>query len=240
MNYETANARLTGRNANRRKLANNTYLERREDGSIAVKLHATDILTFHANGDAVLSTGGWRTVTTKARMNEYLSGIRLSQSRGQWYVWDCAKQAEIGLYQDGMILHANGKITGMAALSIATSALKLRRKVQRYAKDYVAALKAGKVPAPSNGDCWGCLMKATDGTMPMGGRDHILSHIDEHYYVPSLLLRSLETFPASIAMKDTVARLWQGDTTNPWGDWIFRQLQKNISRYCLREVGQAA
>jgi transposase len=46
MKYNELNAKLTGRNASRRKLENNTYVERREDGSITIRLHETDILTF--------------------------------------------------------------------------------------------------------------------------------------------------------------------------------------------------
>jgi hypothetical protein len=49
--------------------------------------------------------------------------------------------------------------------------------------------------------------------------------------------------PSSIAMKDTVARIWRGDDpkTMPFAaDFIFQQLQKNVSRYCLREIGQAS
>src|SRR6185295_6512154 len=48
--YEYYNSRLTGRCKNQRKLENNTYLIRNCDGSISVRLHATDILTFYPDG----------------------------------------------------------------------------------------------------------------------------------------------------------------------------------------------
>lgn len=71
MYYHEANAQLQGRCFQSRKLGNNTYLIR--DGEqLHVKLHATHILTFYPNGDIRLNTGGWNTVTTRARMNEYL------------------------------------------------------------------------------------------------------------------------------------------------------------------------
>ena len=90
MDYTTANAKLGTRDS--RKLGNNTYLQRREDGSIAVKFHLTDVLAFHADGRTVYQSGGWRTVTTKARMNAY-GAVRIITERGVWYVchpgdWD--------------------------------------------------------------------------------------------------------------------------------------------------------
>ena len=71
------------------KLAHNTYLVPGPDNHpdtptpgaeedcpiyFAVRLHSTDIVTFHANGDVVLDTGGWRTVTTIHRMRAFMPG----------------------------------------------------------------------------------------------------------------------------------------------------------------------
>ena len=84
--YADLDAKLTGRCSQSRKVANNTYLQRRGD-DIAVRLHNTDVVTFHADGTATLSTGGWFTVTTKARINDYLpGGIALSSVRGRWFL----------------------------------------------------------------------------------------------------------------------------------------------------------
>lgn len=57
-NYKEALAKLNGRP--RRKLENNTYLEERDGNTIAVKLHATDVVTFHRDGRVVLNSGGQR------------------------------------------------------------------------------------------------------------------------------------------------------------------------------------
>ena len=45
MNYKTLDKQLSGRCKNSRKIANNTYLKRR-DKNIAILLHKTDIATF--------------------------------------------------------------------------------------------------------------------------------------------------------------------------------------------------
>ncbi len=42
------------------------------DGSRVIRLHETDILTFHANGGITINTGGFNTVTTRARVNAFL------------------------------------------------------------------------------------------------------------------------------------------------------------------------
>jgi hypothetical protein len=69
--YATLNERLTGRCLERRKVANNTYAERRWP-DIAIRLHDTDVVTLHPDGSITLNTGGWYTVTTKDRLNSYL------------------------------------------------------------------------------------------------------------------------------------------------------------------------
>jgi len=83
-----------------RKLENNTYLVRRpihwadKDGEhqtqhapIAVRLHDTDILTFYRDGIVELNAGGWYTVTTKARMNNYLPApFTVFSKRGTWHI----------------------------------------------------------------------------------------------------------------------------------------------------------
>jgi hypothetical protein len=98
--YQSWDDRLTGRCKDRRKVANNTYLERRAD-SIALKLHNTDIITTYPDNTVTLNTGGWQTVTTKARMNEFLPFGRIYQKDFIWYL-------SLGnvdhVYDDGMKL----------------------------------------------------------------------------------------------------------------------------------------
>lgn len=70
--YERIAERLGNRP--KRKLANNTYLLRNEDGSIALRLHDTDIITYYPDGRTVVTTGGWPTMTTRERMSGMLPG----------------------------------------------------------------------------------------------------------------------------------------------------------------------
>lgn len=61
------------------RISNNTLLHKLADGSYAIRYHSTDIVTFHANGDITLCSGGWQSVTTVQRMNEHTpSNIRIN------------------------------------------------------------------------------------------------------------------------------------------------------------------
>jgi hypothetical protein len=102
MEYQRAKEKLAGRES--RKIANNTYLKAREAGAIALRLHETDILTYTPDGKCILNSGGWRTVTTKARMNDYAPGAPIIQKAGVWYIGG-------KVYQDGCYIK-NGNVYG--------------------------------------------------------------------------------------------------------------------------------
>ena len=68
-----------------RKLENNTY-EYNDNEGLKVRLHDTDILSF-VGDNVTLSTGGYYTNTTKARLNKYLPmGFSIYQKDFQWYI----------------------------------------------------------------------------------------------------------------------------------------------------------
>jgi hypothetical protein len=70
------------------RLGNNTYLEVSDPdplrGFIGVRLHNTYIVKFWPDGQVTLHTGGYHTVTTKDRLNEFIAG-RVYQKAHQWY-----------------------------------------------------------------------------------------------------------------------------------------------------------
>ena len=109
MDYAMADSRLTGRCSLRRKVGNNTWLVRNSSiplDTIHLKLHNTNILTWYYDGMVRLNSGGWKTVTTKARMNEYLPyGWRVFQ---QNYVWGLYRHEHPYVnFEDNMILNAD-------------------------------------------------------------------------------------------------------------------------------------
>ena len=112
--YQTLDALLTGRCKERRKLANNTYAVRGDtfDGEplIHVRLHETNVLTFYADGTVAYDSGGWRTVTTKDRMNNYGPALIFSE-RGRWYA-RIHNSGPVYVFEDGMTVGPRGGVTG--------------------------------------------------------------------------------------------------------------------------------
>jgi hypothetical protein len=181
----------------RRKIANNTYMHKGTCGaSVKVRLHSTDILVITAKG-VVLNSGGYRTILSKDRMNALLPvGYSLYSEKGLWTLranrelvegWNSGTHHAfadgITITNTGRVLHAGNS----------DKDLKLRKQIHAYVKAYAAEAVAGRISAPSGGDCWGCLMfdKAT-GINGSADPHHILEHmsIQERYYVPSLLVNA--------------------------------------------------
>lgn len=67
-----------------------TSIERKNGGLVSVRYHSTEVVRVAADGTVTLNTGGWRTVTTKARMNQAANEFGLPysvyQEKGDWFV----------------------------------------------------------------------------------------------------------------------------------------------------------
>lgn len=221
----------------RRKLANNTYLEVNED-SFGVRLHDTQIIQWYEDGRIILNTDGWTTVTTKDRMNRALSpDWNVYSDRGVWYV--ARSGTATHPYSDGMTLFPDGTVTGEGEDPKAQ--LKLRRRAVEFANEYMSEFFKGKVPAPSGGDCWFCLMELDHWR----DTDHLISHMDEKYYVPSLLAKAIKRFPVSQVAHWVVAEKWRTPTEmnqrNAMLDSIAKeQLTKALRRFMYEKLGSAS
>jgi hypothetical protein len=196
MNYRELDKQLQGRNRDARKLANNTYAQRRElhgDNVIAIRLHSTDILTFFRDGSVKVDTGGWQTVTTKERLNRYLpDGIGITQDRRVWY-W--LKNGErVALFTEGDTISPEGNINAQRHEDAIKGINKLKARIARYAK-----LCGAKIPLdrPNNGDCLYCnvLLQSQNG-QTLGDetkdREHLMLHMRERYVVPSLVYQAMK------------------------------------------------
>lgn len=240
MNYKEAHEYLAaGRNQDDRPIGNNTRLQQRGDGDIAVRLHNTDILLFKPNGDIVLNSGRWKTVTTKARMNENLTGWTVWAERGAWYIGQGYGRGGAVPYADGMVIHADGTISGEG--EDPAELQKLAKRISTYARKYVAAFLAGEVPAPSSADCLYCQFRIVGSDNTLGekvGPDHLLSHIEENYFVPALLQRALEVFPQSAMAAWGLAEIWNGSAGNS-ARIVKGQYVSALRRYLRRECGLA-
>lgn len=127
-----------GRAQDSKSLGNNTAAHRFDygpaTGSIGVRLHATDVVVAHPDGSVTLNSGGYRTVTTKDRINRFLpkgydeGGWRWTVSVFQrdyvWYI-DRARWRDrpgshhmetdfeterLGEFHDGIVITADGRL----------------------------------------------------------------------------------------------------------------------------------
>ena len=62
---------------------------RGQEGKTIVRYHNTDVVIYD-NRTIELNTGGWKTMTTKTRMNQASNqfglGYQVSQKKGDWFV----------------------------------------------------------------------------------------------------------------------------------------------------------
>ncbi len=217
-----------GRSKTSRKLENNTVAHILDPERIAVRLHKTDILTFHKSGRVVVTTGGWKSVTTKDRLNSYLpAGFRVSQSKGLWY-WTGG-----AVFTDGDYIGPNGTLYTQAKAGDEKEVLKLRKQVKEYAKKYAAAIP---LELPSGGDCWGCLMRNPDTGKPAMDSGHILLHIQEGYVVPSLLVNALETCNAAPIVR---AAAFKGGQSlhESYKGFVATQVARTVEKYVRTQLG---
>ena len=323
------------------RLANNTYLSWQDEikpmtsngltpspSWFGVRLHKTNVVTFHSDGSIVLDSGGWKTVTTKDRINCALPpGWSVYSTRGVWYLsqsgakggtmslschggappenfpnhvvrmrWFYDRETETSghrpeaspfrwttteteihdpesgptcpkcgaragyvgppvksyAYADGIVIHgptADHAVTGEGEDPKAQA--KLRKRAKAYAKAYVKALYAGELPSPSGGDCWGCALTPVNGKASphagLAGPDHMLSHLDEKYYVPSLVLRALDRFGGSqAAQHDVACLLWpdqapkRDDGTVSMFGCMEDQVLRMVRRHVYEQLGLGA
>lgn len=102
LTYDQAIARLKGRC--RAKLPGvATYLEwSPSENAIDVVYHSTAVVTIHPNGSYTLRSGGYKSATTKSRINAY-SCARVWQHKHVWYVGQPG-QVEWP-FEEGMTVH---------------------------------------------------------------------------------------------------------------------------------------
>ena len=221
-----------------RIIANNTVEYTRTNGERVIRLHQTDIVTIAPNGDVVLNTNGYRTQTTKARINDAITP-NVYQTRGNWYVGDVP-------FTDGM------KLPGGKLPRITAAAKRAERVADRLAKRIARFVNQiddlETMPVPNNGDCWLCLMfekmPQGDFTQEAGGRianpgykvndtSHLRAHITvKENYLHGTLIQN--------------AYLWAGHSMFSW-DWDRQRwdrsakqtAKRNLRRYLKAQLGIA-
>ena len=195
----------------------------------------------------MFNSDGWKTTTTKDRLNRFCPlPYSITQDNGNWYITqDDWQGPRLCVFKDGMVITASGKITHAGKIGTEDKRiLAIRRKVAKYAKAFVTALEAGKVPQPSDGDCWYCCLRVTSpekdkdkalGEVLGDPSDHILNHMKQSYFVPSLLIRAMEKAGVGPGYFWNLQAHWEGK--RPLSKWEVKQFACWIRRYCYAQLG---
>lgn len=226
MDYKHAyDMAITAKNKQAGKpIANNTRIIDNND-FISIKLHDTDVIRFYSGGGIVLNSGGWRTKTTKERINTY-TNARISQKNNLWYMSDGT------LFYDGVIVDDTGKVISkkIEPKKKENETKKIKLAIKKYVDGFVNELSKG-MDAPSGGDCWFCSRVLSDTST-----SHITDHMEENYFVPSLVLNAVTEqgypYPAIIIGYDDKTKKIGGSYMVTWA--VKNSLRKYLSKRLVK------
>ena len=169
----------------------NTLLKK-EGEAFTIRLWDTDIITITPQNILILNSGGWRTKTTKDRINEF-SPVYISQSNKVWYV-----NGEE--FFDGIQVDLTGRIVNPLPETIkevrAEKKAILDKLITQYCDGFQKMVEAGELTIPDGGDCWYCSLVTNEGVCfgdATKNDDHIIQHLRDRYFVPSLLYNAIKT-----------------------------------------------
>ncbi|MFA4971501.1 MAG: hypothetical protein WC683_02730 [bacterium] len=246
-----------GKPVTTRKLSENTSVCLNA-GNIELHLFGSKIAVFRKSGGMIISSCGFKTATTKGRLNALMpAGLAIYTDAGIWYVkmykpgeYPWASPGKAYVFTDGMTVTESGKVKGapLATDKKTRSDIKLKKRARKFVSDYMDALFALKVPKPSGADCWACLMKDKSGKPVLDGdpKSHILGHMEEPYYVPSMLMNAINEAGGPGHMPRPVHSvlhaLWeQGVAADGyWAKYGRERLTKLLTAYIYRRLGFAA
>lgn len=171
-----------------KRIANNTIEYVTPTGERHIRHHLTDIIRFHKSGAVTITTEGHLSVTTKARLNEFVPGFRVWGQGGWQFSW-AGKEYP---YSEPLTLYPSGKVKGVKAPKDRT------RDKTAIAKFLKAAAALPELPKPSPGDCWLCSLETPAGKTlgemrgAASNSAHVVEHVREGYLHGSLIVRALE------------------------------------------------
>jgi hypothetical protein len=181
---------------------------------IIIRQWNTDIYTLTPDNIATLHVDGWYTVTTKQRLNDLLPmNMGIYSEKGRWFVltrkpypggWPLNLTGEGEPFADGIQINvetseivANPNVPDWIKEDAENT--RMKRKIAAYVKGLTdEKVRELYEQAKNNevvGDCFYCLMQDVETKKPLGDEtgntEHLLSHIDEKYYMISLNLNAL-------------------------------------------------
>lgn len=210
-----------------------------QDDIIMVTYHDNPIVHFHPEVISLFSCG-WMTPTTKERLNWFIpQPWNIYQRSSVWYARNYQTQKEY-VFADGITFSYDGlQVWNMGDDNKQAESRAQIRRIKKYVDGYITELLAGNIDKPSEGDCWFCLMHDTNGkAWGEGSQDHILSHMEESYYVPSLLVNAIAYHPVCMLTQDGISRIWNtNEVLDGWQrDIVTRDIKSSLTKYIKKQL----
>jgi hypothetical protein len=186
----------------------NTLFIELENGDKITRLYETNIVINKKDGTTILNSGGWRTQTTRERLNN-LTPFHIYQEKLVWYI--STPKSQTFQFYDGITFNRDYTLKGRVV-----DTRKGIEKRKSIIKGYVKLLdNINQIPNPSPGDCWYCLLQ-TEKSQSLGDSfkdtDHLWSHLKEGYLFGSIIWNSLKengynpSFVILLNVKDVIKR----------------------------------
>lgn len=198
------------RGFDKKKLASDTYLTQ-DEKSFKIELHDTAIIRILSDGSYEIDTRdssgkSWQTATTKARINEF-APVQIQQKRGVWYLQDKS------LYFDGIRVSKDGQVLNADSAPVDYLGKKkiLDKMINEFTRAWAKDAIENGLQNPSTGDCLYCQifsqqlqvkhvklqrLDASGNLSSVNSANddmaHIWSHLEERYFVPSMLLWAIK------------------------------------------------
>jgi hypothetical protein len=120
---------------------------------------------------------------------------------------------------------------------------KLDKKINIYINGYMEKLTSRKLEKPSGSDCWFCALGNDKGSLGEVTHDknHIISHMKEKYYVPSLLTRAVDKIPVSKIAMHCIGYWFKfhEERMQNFEDIAQSQIRTSLKRYLRSQLGLA-
>jgi hypothetical protein len=235
MTYQSLSDLLKNRDSrNYPKLAHTRII--RDGEVIQIQLHETKIAEFSSNGSIRLWTGGWKTQTTKARLNEVLggTGLYVYSVKGIWEV--TGKPFSEGI--TCIPTEGGFYLSNFADDKQTEKEKRLLSKCKAFARGYTIALAAGKISPDNSGDCFVCRCGTTHSCLE--------NHMEEKYYHVTLLSNAVRFKPVSRYAEGCIYS-WlhkAGTEEQLFGrsgrNIAAEQVRKSVFEYCKHVFGLSA
>lgn len=198
MSFWAAQTKVASARDKRSKpIENHTRVEKVDEDTFAIRLHQTNVVLIHRDGTYTLNTGGWHTVTTKARISHY-GPVLIGSKRGRWFVYGPG-WSERGPFFDGIRISIEGEILNPRPVDVEARAAKetdvAKAAIKKYVELYIAAGKeqiyVDAMESYPEGavSCWDCGNPTMAGRTTEGGdpAEHLRRHLVLPEFPPELL-----------------------------------------------------